>query len=433
MSLHQPSSGLQSAPVGAGQRCRSACRGRGGVWAVLWLVALGGAAGGEVGFAPPPLDPLGVDELHAAGVTGRGVTVAVVLGQPVVPHEVGYAADGHARLLAVGAVLPAAEGPRLAAPDGGDALLEVMLSSRRRPDGGFAGVAPNADLVLVRALGPDGGRLEDVARAVDWVVARSERYGIRVLDLALVAGPSPPTGEDLLGRALARAWEAGIVVVAPAGDAGPRPATVAAPGGLPAVITVGAAIVGPRGVAVAPYSSTGPARSGRFKPEIVAPAAPGPAAPPVAETGAIRRPEAGTAVASSTVSGIVALLLEADPWLTPDQVRQRLLATARPLPAAGDVHPVLRQGAGLVDAWAAVRGGGPPAAAHAARGLARDDGAGEGYSWSAGAARGWTWSDEAARGWTWSDEAARGWTWSDRAVRGWTWSDRSWRGLVWSD
>ena len=86
--------------------------------------------------------------------------------------------------------------------------------------------------------------------------------------------------------------------------------TVAFPGDLPQVLTVGAALEGSEGVGLAAGSASGPTVDGRLKPELVAPAA-------------------DTAAAAAIVGGVAALLLEAEPWLTPDEVKLRLLAGAR--------------------------------------------------------------------------------------------------------
>jgi hypothetical protein len=56
------------------------------------------------------------------------------------------------------------------------------------------------------------------------------------------------------------------------------------------------------------------------------------------------------------VSGIVALMLQVDPTLTPDEVKFRLQASSRPAvdETGAMVYSIFQQGAGLVDAWRAV-------------------------------------------------------------------------------
>ena len=65
----------------------------------------------------------------------------------------------------------------------------------------------------------------------------------------------------------------------------------------------------------------------------------------------------GTSQSAAVVTGIVALMIEVDPWLTPDEVKFRLQAASHPA-VGGDgtlLYSVFQQGAGLVDAYAAVR------------------------------------------------------------------------------
>jgi subtilisin family serine protease len=66
----------------------------------------------------------------------------------------------------------------------------------------------------------------------------------------------------------------------------------------------------------------------------------------------------GTSQAAAVVSGVAALMLQHEPWLSPDDVKCRLMASARPaLDATGKPsYTVFQQGAGLVDAYAAVHG-----------------------------------------------------------------------------
>src|ERR1700728_4506655 len=66
----------------------------------------------------------------------------------------------------------------------------------------------------------------------------------------------------------------------------------------------------------------------------------------------------GTSQAAAVTSGVVALILQANPYLTPDTVKCRLIASARPaLNSAGlPAYSIFQQGAGLINAPAAVYG-----------------------------------------------------------------------------
>ncbi|WP_079062741.1 S8 family serine peptidase [Streptacidiphilus griseoplanus] len=105
-----------------------------------------------------------------------------------------------------------------------------------------------------------------------------------------------------------------------------------------------------------PSSSWGPGNELEFKPDI---AAPGgyilSTLPPALGWYGVN---SGTSMAAPHVAGVVALLLQAHPGLTPDEVRTALQNTATPLAMTGDhlrgLQPVAQQGAGRVDAVAAL-------------------------------------------------------------------------------
>ena len=111
---------------------------------------------------------------------------------------------------------------------------------------------------------------------MSWVVRNAKTYNIRVLNLSFAAPPRSYYWEDPLNQAVMKAWQAGIVVVASAGNTGPKPMTIGVPGNVPYVITVGAMTdrdTPSKGSddELASFSSTGPTYEGFVKPEIVAP------------------------------------------------------------------------------------------------------------------------------------------------------------------
>ncbi len=205
-------------------------------------------------------------------------------------------------------------------------------------------MAPGAHLVNLKVLDENGeGTAGDVIEAIDWAVDHRRRYRIRVINLSLGGTPMQSWRDDPLCQAVQRAHDAGVVVVASAGNLGktadgtPVMGGVTVPGTCPHAITVGA--LNTKGTAfrsddeVATYSSRGPTRCDRLiKPDLVAPGnrirgllAPG-------STLAQEHPElvigsgraaqlqlSGTSMAAAVVSGAVALLLEASPRLTPGQ------------------------------------------------------------------------------------------------------------------
>jgi serine protease AprX len=225
--------------------------------------------------------------------------------------------------------------------------------------GTWRGVAPDADLISVKVAGPDGATdVSVVLAALQWVVANRDRLGIRVLNLAFGTDATSSYLVDPLDYAVERAWRAGILVVTAAGNRGPDVGSISKPGDDPFVLTVGAADV--RGTAdrrddvVAPFSSLGPTVDGVAKPDLVAPGvsivsvrAPGSWADldrPESRVGRAYMKGTGTSQATAVVSGLAALLFEADPSLTPDEAKAALVGTSSGLggqPGAGS---------GLVDA-----------------------------------------------------------------------------------
>ncbi len=138
------------------------------------------------------------------------------------------------------------------------------------------GVAPKVNLLVARVLDKDGaGTYGDVISAIDWVLANKDTYKVRVLNLSLYAPVSGPYWADPLNQAVMKAWQAGIVVVAAAGNDGPTAGTITVPGNVPYVITSGALRSGRYNASgydeLAAFSSRGPTESAFVKPDVLVP------------------------------------------------------------------------------------------------------------------------------------------------------------------
>ncbi|HEY0737900.1 MAG TPA: S8 family peptidase [Herpetosiphonaceae bacterium] len=249
------------------------------------------------------------------------------------------------------------------------------------------GVAPQVNLLVARALDKDGaGTYSTVIAAIDWVVANKQTYNVRVLNLSLYAPIQGPYWADPINQAVMRAWQAGIVVVAAAGNEGPGAGTITAPGNVPYVITVGAIKSGRYTESgydeLAAYSSRGPTESAFVKPDVLVPSSRTIAPIPDDSTLARQIPEAsiqeearvnygigapakehtyfrlsGTSMAAPQISGVVALMLQANPDLTNNQVKHRIMKTARVAlnQTTGEpLYSIWEQGAGMVDTSQAV-------------------------------------------------------------------------------
>ncbi len=217
----------------------------------------------------------------------------------------------------------------LRAPSGPDPHgtgIASAISARGR----LLGAAPAARILAVRAFA--GGKSDsttfNIMTGIDWAAAN----GARILNMSF-AGPRDP----MLARELAGAHRKGIVVVAASGNAGPNSPPLY-PAADPSVIAVTATDGDDKLFSVSNRGAH------------IAVAAPG-ADILIAAPGGTYSVSSGTSLAAAHVSGVVALLLERRADLTPNQVRNILMATATDLGPQGRDEQF---GAGLTDALRAV-------------------------------------------------------------------------------
>jgi hypothetical protein len=224
---------------------------------------------------------IGADHLHDLGIMGEGVGVAII-DTGVSPSDLlTNRADDTARAVVTYDAIRDRIFPveKARDPNGhGSHVTTIVANPTLNPWGSHNGVAPMADLIIVRAFQDDGSAsYMDVIRGIDWVVEHKDEHNIRVLNLSFSAPPQSFYWDDPLNQAVMKAWEAGIVVVAAAGNTGPDPMTIGVPGNVPYIITVGATSDNytPEDLTddkVTSFSATGPTVEGFVKPDLVAPA-----------------------------------------------------------------------------------------------------------------------------------------------------------------
>jgi serine protease AprX len=314
----------------------------------------------------------GVQQAWARGYTGDDVTVALVdTGVAPVPGL------DDARVMNGPDLSFESQAPGTRYVDGfghGTHMAGIIAGrdagfDRRRPSAQqFNGVAPDAQLLNMKVATGDGGTdVSQVIAAIDWVVEHKDDAGlnVRVLNLSYGTESVQPWQVDPLARAVENAWDNGIVVVVAAGNGGAAAKRLTMPAIDPHVIAVGA--VDHSGTparvddSVADFTSAG---NTARRPDVLAPGksvvslrVPGSYADENHAEGRVTGDTSqrffrgsGTSQAAAVVAGQVALLLDSDPSLTPDQVKGLLMATARPLLL--DWSPV--QGAGVTDVVAAL-------------------------------------------------------------------------------
>jgi serine protease AprX len=327
-------------------------------------------AGAALAASPAILEVGAPDAWRQLGVTGRGVGVAII-DSGIAPH-----ADLVGRIVASVDFTSGAGGATLvppADPGGhGTHVAGLVAGDGTASGGGYAGVAPGANLVDVRVIASTGSTtVSTLIAGMQWVLAHRADYNIRVVNLSLGAPVTVSYSDDPLAAAVEVLVFAGITVVVSAGNSGPAASSITTPGSDPFVITVGAiddnATATLADDLLASWSSQGPtAIDGLAKPDVVAPGrkivslrSPGSTLDLLLPDRAVAGLDpltpayfrlSGTSMAAPIVTGVVALMLEGTPTLSPALVKQRLKSSAAPL---GYGSPYTT-GSGLVSAPAAV-------------------------------------------------------------------------------
>ena len=360
--------------------------------------------------------------------------------------------------------------------------------------GRFTGIAPDANLVNVK-VGASNGDVDvsQVIAAIDWVVQhrKDEALNIRVINLSYGTDSVQDSRVDPLAYAVENAWKNGIVVVAAGGNEGDTTTNLANPASDPHVLAIGAmdsaGTVDTVDDSVPSWSTDG---TEQRHVDLTAPGvsvlglrSPGSAADtqnPAARVGDRFLRGSGTSQAAAVVSGEAALLFQAKPDLTPDQVKQILMGSANGL---NNVSALL-EGSGTTDLRKALKTvpktvadpapwGTGTGSLEAARGnfhvAAGDESTGQvtlrgevdafGQAWNGAAwakqtsgrnawhdgawrgavvtAKGWKDTGGVKKSWpaaAWNDTGAvlASGDWSGRMWRDGDWSGRMWRDSAWS-
>ena len=291
------------------------------------------------------VDQIGAREAWKKGITGKGVNVALI-DTGVAPVPALSAGDKVVAMvdLSAEASVPQAtfidtfgHGTHMAGIIAGKDTCADPATAKKHPEW-FLGVAPDAGLVSVK-VGDNSGAADitQVIAGIDWAVEHAAELNIGVLNLSYASGSTLPYNTDPLTAALERAWDAGIVVVVAAGNDGRDSHTLASPAIDPFVIAVAAVEAGrdPK-FTVPAWQSSG---DGTRNPDVSAPGAHIVSLRDPLSRIDQEHPEgfvsdtlfkgSGSSQAAAVVTGAVALVRQAHPTWTPDQVKAALQLDTR--------------------------------------------------------------------------------------------------------
>jgi filamentous hemagglutinin family protein len=276
-----------------------------------------------------------IDKMHLVQIhgvaRGRGVVVAVIDSEIDVNHPdlQGIVVDR----------FDATQGASHPHPHG-TGMAGAIAAHKR-----LLGVAPGVRLIAIKAFDEQAASAEatsfQILKGLDYALA----HKARIINMSF-AGPRDP----MMERTLKIAHDKGVILVAAAGNAGPKSPPLY-PGADPSVIAVTASDYNDRPFAMA--------NRGKY----IAVAAPG-VDVMVPAPGNTYQLTTGTSVATAHVSGVAALLVERKPTITPDEVRAVLMRTATPYTKRPKGE---EDGAGLVDPIAALQSLTPNQAVNAPR------------------------------------------------------------------
>ena len=311
------------------------------------------------------------------GLDGTGIGVAVIDSGVTTWHDDLAGGPGTQRVDAFVDFVNGASSPY---DDNGHGthVAGIIAGNGFDSSGARTGIAPGVHLVALKVLDAQSrGRISSLIAAFGYLVANRDSLHVRIVNVSVGAQVAESYNTDLLTQAARRAVDAGLIVIAAAGNNGrangePQYGGVTAPGNAPWVLTVGA--FSHQGTAdrsddvMAAFSSRGPTKADYLaKPDLVAPGVGIESLSDPGSTLYTTRSSAllggtvstsylpylcltGTSQATPVVSGTAALMLQANPALTPNAVKAILQFTSETY----DGYDALTQGAGFLNAYGAI-------------------------------------------------------------------------------
>jgi serine protease AprX len=285
------------------------------------------------------LSTLSVPEVWGMGLDGAGIGVAVIDSGITKDQDFG-------KQVQVQKSFNPNSNTVLDVNGHGTHVAGIIAMNGDSAGGFYSGIAPGVNLLSLKVSDEVGMAYEsDVVEAIQWVYDNKDTYNIRVVNLSINSTVHQSYHTSPLDAAVEILWFDGVVVVASVGnidESNGWESLVNAPADDPFVITVGAAdekgSTRRRDDVLASFSINDETYDGYLKPDIVAPGKNIVSVLAASSDWDVIAPErvvagnyfclSGTSMAAPMVTSAVALLLQDEPNLTPDQVKYRLINTA---------------------------------------------------------------------------------------------------------
>lgn len=298
-----------------------------------------------------------LDAARRRNLTGKGIGVAIF------DTGVGYHPDITLPATRLSAFVDMVGGRHDFYDDNGHGthITGIIAGNGSVSDNRYEGIAPECHFIMIKVLNHRGeGNTENVLAGIQWLLNNYQKYNIRIVNISVGSSRGKHFDESSpLVTGVNRLWAAGLVVLTAAGNHGPEPYSIGAPGNSRKIITVGASDVMQTGNGH-DYSGRGPTENCIKKPDIVAPGSNIVSCQPLSYSSAYPllygntalspvvtertyQRRSGTSMSTPVVSGCIALLLQQRPYMTNREVKMHLKKTALNL---GYNHA--RQGWGLI-------------------------------------------------------------------------------------
>ena len=282
---------------------------------------------------------LHIDAINKGKMNGEGIGVGV-LDSGVLPHE-----DFRERIRIYKDFTKNSYHIPRDETGHGTHVCGIIAGNGKCSGGDFCGIAPRSHLCVGKILDSRGeGDVAGMIRGMEWLLEIAKQYNIRVINISVSSlFFSKEKEKERLFFLFRKAWEADVLVVTAAGNAGPDGKTVSKLGDSPYVICVGCH----EGKESDKFekrcqdcSGRGPGEFVYRKPDIVAPGT------EIVSCQGLKQyvKKSGTSMATPIVSGVLALLCETYPKMHASEMKRKLIYSADDLG-----ENFLMQGFGMIN------------------------------------------------------------------------------------